>query len=151
MSSMNLIVRKTKIIIESKEILSSLDEFVKQLPSSPPPISKISQYISGPFESSDYCQRYIQKLNEIKKLAIGLEQIIWALNSNKEHIKYIVKVFTVPEKYQRSEFSSDPNSVVPLRQSIIHTIDQCEEVIVVCRLLRGKLSGALIKWFIGHF
>ena len=103
------------------------------------------------FDNPDYCGKYVDKLKEIKQMAIGLEQIIWALNSNKEHIKYIVKVFTVPDKYQRSEFNTDPTSVVPLRQSIIQTIDQCEEVINVCRILRGQLSDALIKSFINHY
>jgi len=138
---MNLIARKAKIISESKTMMKSLQGMAEH--------TKNGSELF--FDSAEYCYRYVLKLNEVKSLAIGLEQIIWALNSNKEHIKYIVKVFTMPEIYQRSEFSSDPSSVVPLRQSITQTIDQCEEVITVCRLLRSKLSDALIKWFISHF
>lgn len=38
-----------------------------------------------------------------------------------------------------------------MRTVISEVIEQCEEVITICRLLRGKLSEALIKWFMGHF
>ena len=139
MSSINLIVRKTKIISESKEMIQFLNEIATKTVSH----QKL-------FDSPKYCHHFVLKLDEVKQLAIGLQQIVWALNSNKEHIKYIVKVFTVPEHYQRSEFSLDSNSIVPLRQLIIQTIDQCEEVITVCRLLRSKLASVLINWFIAH-
>ena len=143
MSSMNLITRKAKIISESKAMIEYLNGMAFQV--------KNAQMSPPLFDSAEYCCHYVQKLGEVKSLAIGLEQIIWALNSNKEHIKYIVKVFTVPEKYQRSEFTSDISSIVPMRTVISQTIEQCEEVITVCRLLRGKLSNALIEWFINHF
>lgn len=103
MSSMNLINRKTKIISESKEMAQYLAGLADQV--------KSAHVGNAPlFESSsEYCNRCVFKLGEVKSLAIGLEQIIWALNSNKEHIKYIVKVFTVPDKYQvRSKFAICP-------------------------------------------
>lgn len=147
MSSVNLINRKTKIICESKTMAEYMSGIASKVIAARNQMGKDVQLL----DSVEYCNRYANKLVEVKKLAIGLEQIIWALNSNKEHIKYIVKVFKVPSEYQRSEFSSDLSSIVPMRTVISTVIGQCEEVITICRLLRAQLSDALIQCFINHF
>lgn len=147
MSSVNLINRKTKIISESKMMAEYLSSMADMVTAHREQIGKNNQLL----DKVEYRKSYLHKLVEVKTLAIGLEQIIWALNSNKEHIKYIVKVFKVPSVYQRSEFTSDLSSIVPMRTVISTVIRQCEEVITICRLLRAQLSDALIQCFMNHF
>lgn len=152
MSSKNLISRKAKIILESKEMAEYMELMAGQVLAARKQLATSGGNSEQQLlDSGAYCRRYLAKLAEVKTLAIGLEQIVWALNSNKEHIKYIVKVFTVPGQYQRSEFSTDLSSIVPLRAVISKVIGECEQAIGVCRLLRAQLSDALIKCFLNHF
>ena len=39
----------------------------------------------------------------LKHISSSLGQLVWALNSNKEHVKYVAKVFALPETYHRRE------------------------------------------------
>lgn len=90
----------------------------------------------------------LQKMMKLKEFATNLEQIVWALNSNKEHIKYVIKVFYVPEQFQRIESSSNPNSIICLRNSIIETINHCSETIFICRFIRERMKQVIIKSFL---
>lgn len=41
----------------------------------------------------------------LKHVSSSLGQLVWALNSNKEHVKYVAKVFALPETYHREKKS----------------------------------------------
>lgn len=137
-----MINRKRKVIVEASNLLKELNEVLLFKQSNPN--FRIN------FQAESYSKSFLIKLSQIKAIACHLEIISWALNSNKEHIKYVSKVFAVPETYQRSEFG-EASSLIEMRKMIAKTIKHCEHVIYICRGLRHFLSEALINVFIAHF
>ena len=76
--------------------------------------------------------------SRLQEVALHTEQLIWALNSNKEHLRYIARIYLVPDIYKRTE-----HEVVPLRQQYQNVIAECEHVIEVCKLIRMGLSAQM--------
>lgn len=137
MSTLNLIARKTRTIINAKAAIDALKEY--------------SANTQSEQQVAQIQMEFVEKIREIRTISINLEQIVWALNSNKEHIRYIAKVFQIPEHYKRSEFQQDPNSIFQLKQSVINTVHQCHEVINVCRILRRQMQTVVIDVYLKHF
>lgn len=166
MSSVNLIKRKTRILVDCKQLLDYITEKVSTVQALKKPsedtASKQGQ-LPAVFRDEQYRADFAATLERVKALAIGLEQIVWALNSNKEHIKYVAKVFALPDLYNRDE-KAGPSAVgqaavslleqgatVPLKATIVSTIEQCEQVIAVCHALRTQLANSLTQVFMAHF
>lgn len=87
-------------------------------------------------ESTSICDQVTKdKLAKIweqfKQLAMQIEQITWALNSNKEHLRYVARIHVIPEVYKRSD-----DEVIPLRELFTKIVNDCEEVLEICRSLR---------------
>lgn len=66
-----------------------------------------------------------------KFLAGAIEQITWALNSNKEHLRYIARVHVLPTVYKRSD-----EEHIRLKELVVKVVEDCQEVIDVCRTIR---------------
>lgn len=75
---------------------------------------------------------------EFKQIASQLEQIIWALNSNKEHLRYIALIHVLPVVYKRSE-----EEQVQLRQLVEKIVSDCHEVIDICETIRNNFEVQL--------
>ncbi|KAF7494406.1 hypothetical protein SSS_04156 [Sarcoptes scabiei] len=140
-SSLNLISRKTKIIIEAKNLIDDLLQI-------------------GSDRNQFNRKEFLNRLESVRKIAINLEQIVWALNSNKEHVRYLAKVFYIPERYRRSDNNTSAmasahdgsgDSIILLRISIVRTVQRCQEIIEFCRLLRKQIQQTVIQSFLFHF
>ena len=68
---------------------------------------------------------------EFKLLSSQIEQITWALNSNKEHLRYVARIYVVPEVYQRSE-----DEQVLLKNLLKKVVQDCHEVIQISQSIR---------------
>lgn len=66
-----------------------------------------------------------------KFLAGAIEQITWALNSNKEHLRYIARVHVLPTVYKRSD-----EEHIRLKELVVKVVEDCQEVIDICRTIR---------------
>ena len=68
---------------------------------------------------------------EFKQISSQIEQITWALNSNKEHLRYVARIHVIPEVYQRSE-----DEQVHLKKLLIKVVQDCHQVIEISRSIR---------------
>ena len=69
--------------------------------------------------------------DQFKQLSMSIEQITWALNSNKEHLRYVARIHVVPEVYKRSE-----EEHIHLKDLFSKIVEDCDEVIGICRSIR---------------
>lgn len=126
-SSENLIDRKLAKIKEGKVMLERLLTLGRSLPSRGDMAVK-DELMGSSGGSGDGGG---QLWSNFKVLANSLEQISWALNSNKEHLRYIARVHVLPAVYKRSE-----EEHIRLKEMLVKTVEDCAEVIDLCRTLR---------------
>ena len=62
--------------------------------------------------------------DQFKQLSMSIEQITWALNSNKEHLRYVARIHVVPEVYKRSE-----EEHIRLKDLFSKIVEHCEKAI----------------------
>lgn len=74
----------------------------------------------------------------LKEVAMNTEQIVWALNSNKEHLRYLARIYVIPVVYKRTD-----EEKVQLKQMYNRSIEDCEEVIEICKLIRSGICSQL--------
>lgn len=95
--------------------------------------------------SADRNQAYhllVSSLDSIKKYVSNLGQLIWALNSNKEHVKYVAKVFVLPDIYERP---GPDNEQIELKRRMVSMIHRCEWAIEQSRLIRANYQRIIIQ------
>ena len=76
--------------------------------------------------------------DQFKNLSMSIEQITWALNSNKEHLRYVARIHVVPDVYKRSE-----EEHIRLKDLFNKIVGDCEEVIGICRSIRHAFEMQL--------
>ncbi|KAH7642623.1 hypothetical protein HUG17_5670 [Dermatophagoides farinae] len=76
-----------------------------------------------------------------KEICTNLGQLIWALNSNKEHIRYVCKVFALPEYYFRCTSSTSlyGGEFIPIKAIIIQMNRNCLMTIHECETIRMNI------------
>ncbi|XP_027201456.2 uncharacterized protein LOC113795471 [Dermatophagoides pteronyssinus] len=152
---------ETRICEKLLEIMNSCHDFIyRKMPAIKAAKNTVTQ-----LRQDHVSQGIISKemLKQIKQISVTTEQIIWALNSNKEHLSYIARVYTIPEQYCHNAIDDDddkahdndndiggnennlnsPNSI-NMRKQLITVIEQCQLVIDICRLIRLAITS-LIK------
>ena len=87
-------------------------------------------------------QLMADSLVTIKKYISSLGQLIWALNSNKEHVKYVAKVFTLPEIYERP---GPDHEEIELKNRIRDMVVKCEWFIEQSRRIRDEYQPIIIQ------
>jgi len=73
-----------------------------------------------------------------KQLSTSIEQITWALNSNKEHLRYVARIHVIPEVYKRSD-----EEQIRLKELFGRIVEDCEQVIDICRSIRTGFETQL--------
>ena len=115
-SSENLIDRKLGKIKEGKEMLDQLAALAGEM---------------GQLGDEAVKDKLASFWDQFKILATSIEQITWALNSNKEHLRYVARIHVVPEVYKRSE-----EEHIRMKDLFSKIVEDCDEVIDICRSIR---------------
>lgn len=97
----------------------------------------------------------------LKTLSSSLGQLIWALNSNKEHIKYVAKVCALPESYESRNgvgsggslafgFADESlgSSNVQLKVKIAEMVSLAEEAIARAQELKDLFHEVIVAVFL---
>lgn len=87
----------------------------------------------------------VSSFGSLKHISTSLGQLMWALNSNKEHIKYVIKVLALPTVYLR--LGPEPE-YIPLKERIIRMIATAEEMIGAATKLKADLHQVIVKVFL---
>ncbi|KAH7636306.1 hypothetical protein HUG17_10276 [Dermatophagoides farinae] len=155
-SCQSLIHRKMSLIKEAKNTLTELRA-----------LHGTSSSSSSTEEKTGLMSK--EMFDRVKQVSTTTERIVWALNSNKEHLCYIARKFKIPELYCHGHnvdevgdndnaagggnFHEQKNSSsygnlnadesICLRRQLITLVEQCELVIDICRLLRLAITSLL--------
>lgn len=87
---------------------------------------------------STYIHRDLLFLGQfVQDLHNKLEQLNWALNSNRGHLNYVVQVYNVPEMYSRQRSKASP---IPLRQMIAQVIKAADVTSSIVLFVRHQLA-----------
>ena len=90
-------------------------------------------------------QTLVGSFATLKHISSGLGQLTWALNSNKEHVKYVIKVFALADVYTRP---GPEEEAIPLKERIAEMIRVCEETIDRCQTIKNNLHDVMIPIFL---
>lgn len=100
-------------------------------------LRKVTRNMSD--EDDEKSKDQLEKLwIKVKEVAMSTEQIIWALNSNKEHLRYLARIYVIPKVYKRTD-----EETIPLKDLYIKSVEECEQVIEICRLIRTSINSQL--------
>lgn len=79
-----------------------------------------------------------QQWDKVKRVSTQSEQLMWALNSNKEHLRYVARIFVVPDKYRHSS-----EEVVDIKEQFLSVVKQCDELVNLLCQARDMISDQL--------
>ena len=97
-------------------------------------ICQLLSTIIGLNEQKFHKQQIIVELFDfIKEICTNLGQLIWALNSNREHIRYVCKVFNVPDLFFHQSIINGECGWISIKLQIIEMNYHCSKMIVECQ------------------
>lgn len=85
----------------------------------------------------------------VEEICANLSQLKWALNSNREHVRYVCKVFNIPDLYYRHRLNINTGQWIPIKANIIEMNQICSTIINECEMIRINIHH-LVKEIYFH-